>query len=77
LGKGLEELQKRLLEERSPCDNCHHWHYCVVALAACKTFERFIYSGRINKATDRVPSKEVYQRIFVVKKGVESGISID
>lgn len=55
---------RALLEERLPCTGCRHSSACAMAHLACTTFRNWTASGSWRRSDPRIPSAEVYARLF-------------
>ena len=55
---------RALLEERLPCTGCRHTTSCAVEYLACTTFRNWTATGSWHRGAPRVPSAEVYARLF-------------
>jgi hypothetical protein len=60
----INEYQWELLSRPSPCDGCQHNTKCGFDLKACRTFQYYVQTGRINPHLSRIPTRSMFNSVF-------------
>lgn len=52
----------------APCDYCMHWNRCKEQLLACDVFYAYVNRNQHWKKIDRVPTREIWNKIYIYDK---------
>jgi hypothetical protein len=60
----METYIRRVFEGESPCDKCDQALSCKENEWACRAFSYYVLKGTFEPYTARLPTKELFDRIF-------------
>ena len=60
----MEAYTRKVFEVQSPCDKCDQLQDCKENELACRAFSYFVLRGTFQEYTARLPTKELFDRIF-------------
>jgi hypothetical protein len=60
----MDTYIRRVFEGEAPCDKCDQEKSCKDNEWACRAFSYYVLHGTFQQYTARLPTKELFERIF-------------